>query len=155
MFDVPVDATYVWIGVSAVSIAVFGVAVELPSATPPDATDAARAIDAIAAGPPGSDATHELTAERIRLGSTRIGLDGTGGRTHATFAFGPVTPALADVRLEEILAGERPASVFESANAFAAAVERARDSSPAWRPAPGTLDGRRVEWRGVNATLVG
>lgn len=38
MFEVPVDALYAWLGVAAVSVAVLGVVVALPTTAPPDAT---------------------------------------------------------------------------------------------------------------------
>lgn len=155
MFDVPVDATYVWFGVAAVSLAAFGVAVELPSAAPPDAAAAANAVDAVAVGPTGAVESHTLgAADQLRLGSARIGLDGPGGRAHATFAY-PVTPAVGDERLEDVLAGDRPSSVFDSPEAFAHTISVARDGNPDWRPAPDRLTARRVAWRDVNVTLVG
>lgn len=155
MFDVPVDAAYVWFGVGVVSLATFGVALGLPSAAPPDAAAAARAVDAVAVGPSGATGTYALkTAERIRLGATRISLDGPGGRTHATFAY-PVTPAVGDERLERVLAGDRPATTFDSSSTFAAAVDAANARDPDWRPAPDRLTVRRVTWGDVNVTLVG
>lgn len=154
MFLVPVDAWYVWIGVATVSITVFGVAVGLPSAAPPDATATARAVDAVAVGPTGAQGSHELRAGQINLGSVRVGLAGPGGRAHATFAY-PVTPAVADSRLERVTAGEPPAAVFDSSEAFATAIESARQADVGWRPAPDRLTIRRVAWGDVNATLVG
>ena len=154
MFDVPVDAMYVWIGVATVSVAVFGVATSLPSATPPDATAAARAIDTVAVGPPGSQGSHALRADRLRLGPLRIGLAGPGGRAHATFTY-PITPVSEDSRLSEVLVGERPSSVFSSEAAFADAVTAARQPEHDWRPAPERLDVRRVAWGDVDVTLTG
>lgn len=155
MFDVPVDALYVWIGVAAVSVAVFGVTVALPTTAPPDATAAASAVDAVALGPIGSRATHAIRAGRIRLGTFRIGLAGSAGRSHATYASGPVTPVVEDRRLERVLRGGRPANQFDSGGAYASALAAARSSDPRWRPAPDRLTISRVSWRGVNATLVG
>lgn len=155
MFDVPVDSTYVWVGVSAVSLAVFGLAVGLPSAAPPDATAAANAVDAVAVGPPGAVGTHALpAADQFRLGPARIGLENDGGRAHATFAYS-VTPAVSDDRLERVLDGERPRATFRSPAAFADAAAAAREGEPGWRPAPDRLTIRRVTWRDVNVTLVG
>lgn len=155
MFDVPVDSTYVWFGVGTISLAVFGVAVGLPSAAPPDATAAADAVDAVAVGPPGAVGTYALTtADRFRLGPARIGLENDGGRAHATFTY-PVTPALSDDRLERVLDGERPRSTFESPAAFAGAATTAREHESDWRPAPDRLTIRRVTWRDVHVTLVG
>lgn len=155
MFDVPVDATYVWFGVGAVSLAMFGVAVELPSAAPPDAAGAARAVDSVSVGPTGATGTHALQrTDRIRLGSTRIALDGPGGRAHATFAY-PVTPAVADERLESVLAGDRPSSAFDSPGTFADSVAAAGERESDWRPAPDRLTVRRASWGDVDVTLVG
>lgn len=154
MFDVPVDATYVWFGVAAVSIAVFGVVISLPSATPPDAAAAASAVDAVAVGPPGAVGSHALRSDRIRLGSVQIGLAGPGGRAHATFAY-PVVPTATDDRFDRVLAGERPGALFESPDEFIDAVDAAQGGKPDWRPAPDRLNARRVEWGDVNVTLVG
>lgn len=155
MFDVPVDATYVWFGVATVSLASFGVAVGLPSAAPPDAAAAASTVDAVAVAPPGAVATHDLeTAERLRLGSARLSLDGPGGRTHATFLY-PVTPANTDDRLKSVSSGAPPPSRFDSPASFERATRDARGDDRAWRPAPTRLTVRRVAWGDVNVTLVG
>ena len=37
MFDAPVDAWYVWVGLAVASLALFGTAGSLPSTAPPDA----------------------------------------------------------------------------------------------------------------------
>ena len=154
MFDVPVDATYVWFGVGMVSVAVFGVAVGLPTGAPPDATAVANAVDAVAVGPAGATGSHALTADRIRLGSFQIGLENAGGRSHATFAY-PVAPALADDRLQRVLDGNRPSSIFESPAALGDAIAAAQGGEADWRPAPDRLDVRRIAWGDVNVTLVG
>lgn len=154
MFDVPVDATYVWFGVGAVSVAVFGVTVGLPGTAPPDATAAANAVDGVAVGPSGSTTAHALTAARLRLGTSRIGLENSAGRAHATFAY-PITPAITNSSLQQLLVGNRPSSVFDSPAAFAHATETAAEREREWRPAPDTLTARRVAWGDVNVTLVG
>ena len=155
MFDAPVETLYVWLGVATVSVVALGVAIGLPTATPPDATAVARAVDAVAVGPSGSLSTHALRAERIRLSPRRVGLAGSAGRAHATFAYGPVTPADEGGRLAQVLVGRRPSAVFGSPVAFADALRAARDRDGDWRPAPDRLVVRRVAWEGVNATLVG
>jgi len=147
VFDVPVDSTYVWFGVGAVSLAVFGVAAGLPSAAPPDARPPQRPQSTPSpSGPPGAVDHHELRADRIRLGSFQVGLDGPGGRAHAIFAYRS-PPAVEDSRLERILAGERAPSVFGSAEEFTDAVATVQGGDPDWRPAPDRLTARRVAWR--------
>lgn len=155
MFDAPVDAWYVWLGVGAVSLAAFGVAAGLPTAAPPDATAAADAVDAVATSPPGSTTTHDLDATQLRVDRGRIGLRGPGGSAHAAVAFGPVTPADTDDRLESVLDGRVPSAVFDGPDAMTAAAETAREDGTEWRRAPDELTVRRVAWEGIDVLLVG
>lgn len=155
MFDAPIEDWYVWLGVTAVSVAVLGVAVGLPTVGPPATTAVADTIDRVATSPPGSTASYDLRAEEIRIDRRRIGLRGDGGTTHAEIAFGPTTPAMADERLLDVLDGRPPRSVFESPAEFSNATARARDGTAVWRPAPETLDVRRVSWEGTDVLLVG
>lgn len=155
MFDAPIEDWYVWLGVAAVSVAVLGVAIGLPSATPPRATAAADAIDRVAASPAGATGSHSLRAQEIKLDSKRVSLRGRGGTAHAEVAFGPVTPARANNRLQRVLAGTPPAAVFASREEFATAVSAARERRPTWRPVPSSLEIRRVSWEGEDVLLVG
>lgn len=154
MFDVPADAAYVWLGVATVGTVALAVALGLPSASPPEAGAVADAVDAVAAGPPGSRGSHGLAADRIRIGPHRLGLEGPGGRAHATFAYGPITP-VGDGPLGRVLGGHRRGEVFDSQEAFERAVRDARTENASWRPAPDNLRIRRVRWGDVDATLVG
>ena len=154
MFEVPVDALYAWLGVATVGIAVLGVVVALPTTAPPDATAAADAVDRVAVGPPDAHGTAPIDAERYRLGPHQLSLRNTGGTASATFAYGPVTPVLADDRLELVLYGQDPATVFETRAAFQQAVEAAQARSE-WRQAPERIEIRRVQWGETSVTLVG
>jgi len=154
MFEVPVDAMYVWLGVAAVSVATFGVVAAVPTTAPPDATVVADAVDRIAVGPPDAHASRAIDADEIRLGPHRLSLRNDGGSASASFAYGPVTPALLDDRLELLLYGHPPAEVFETKTAFRTAVERAQERGK-WRPAPATIEVRRVVWGETDVTLVG
>ena len=155
MLDVPVESTYVWIGLAVVSASVFGLALRVPASPPPDATRAAQTVDGVASSPYEASGRHPLDADEIRLGRDRIGLRTDGGAAHAAFAFESVVPALGSDRLRVVLRGRPPRAVFEDRAAFAAALEAARTREPRWQPAPETLLVRRVTWGEVNATLVG
>lgn len=154
MFEVPVDAIYAWLGVAAVSVAVLGVVVALPTTVPPDATAAADAIDRVAVGPPDASETYQIEAGEFRLDSHQLSLRNEGGTASATFAYGPVTPAFEDDRLELVLLGQAPDTVFETSAAFERAASDARRSGE-WRAGPATIEIRRVQWGETSVTLVG
>jgi len=154
MLDVPVDTIYVWLGVAAVSVVTLGVVVAFPTSVPPGATAVADAVDRVAVEPAGAHERVEVDAVSMRLGAHRIGLRNDGGTAHATFAYGPVTPAVADDRLELVLSGHPPDDVFETQAGFRDAVTAAQTSGE-WRPAPGQIDVRRVNWGETDVTLVG
>lgn len=159
MFDTAVESTYVWLGLTVVSAGIFGLALEVPTAPPPDATPVARTVDSVAASPHEATASQPLEARQIRLGSQRVGLRGPGGDAHASFAYGPVVPVLDTGgdrdRLRTILRGVPPSRVFPRPGRFERVLERSQTHDPAWQPAPESLTVRRVSWGDVNATLVG
>jgi hypothetical protein len=155
MFDIPVSGWYAYAGVAATSLVLFGVAAALPTAPPPDAAAAARAVDATAASEYAATAVHPLAADAVRLSPRGLTLDGGGGRAHATFRYGSVTPVRPGTALAAVLTGARPATVFDTPEELVAAAAAARARTPTWRPAPDRLRIRRVTWRGVNVTLVG
>ncbi|WP_423745527.1 hypothetical protein V5735_06035 (plasmid) [Haladaptatus sp. SPP-AMP-3] len=162
MFDAPLDAWYVWLGVTVVSFAVLGVAIELPTAPPPNAASVADTVDSVAGCTYTATAEHPLSARKIKLGSRRLGLDGKGGTAHATFAYGPVVPVVpgggrrsdSTSRLNRVLSGSPPSAVFDSPADFRATIREFRDHRPVWRRAHSTLRARCVSWEGVDATLV-
>lgn len=154
MFDVHTDAWYVWLGLGAVSLAVAGTAVALPSVAPPDATPVAETVDEVASTAGDGRATVEISADRVRIRPHSVALRNDGGTAHAQVLYGPITPARGD-KLREVLRGARPPSVFESQHAFATALARARAGPHEWVSAPNSLTVRGVSWGGLNATLVG
>lgn len=156
MFGLPIDSWYVWVGLAAVSAALVGVAVELPTTRPPDAAAVAATVDGVAASPYDAVGEHPLRADDVRLSARRIALRRDGTTARAEFAFGPVVPVSpGDGPLRGVLYGSSPAERFDSRARFEAAVERARERDPDWRPAPDRLTVRRVSWGDVHATLVG
>ncbi|AZH24959.1 DUF7283 family protein [Haloplanus aerogenes] len=155
MIGVPVDAWYVWLGLSLASIALLGVGATLPTAPPPAAADAADTVDRTAATAHPATAEHPLDATAVRVGPRRLGLRNDAGTTHAAFAFGPVTPATGSRALRAVLRGAPPATRFESGSALCDASADARDRAPRWRPVDGPLIARHVVWEGCDVTLVG
>lgn len=155
MFEVPLDAWYVWIGLAAVSSATLGVVGALPSAVPPDAAGSAQTVDSVAASDHAAVGKHPLSnAEAVRIGADSISLRGPGGTAHAAFSYGPVTPVSSDSALEPVLRGTPPGAVFETPRAFQRASTRARETEPRWK-ATDRLVVRRVSWEGTHAVLVG
>jgi hypothetical protein len=155
MFDVPLDAWVAWVGLAIASVAVFGVVATLPTSPPPDAAGVAETVDRVATDAHPSTAEHPLDADRVRLTPRGIGLESEGGRTHAAFAFGPVTPVRDGSALAAVLYGDPPERPFDSRRAFQQAVVEARAREPSWQPADRSLVVRRVVWQGYRVTLVG
>ncbi len=155
MFEVPLDAWYVWIGLAVVSTVTFGIVTVLPAAPPPDAAGSARTVDSVAASEHAAVGKHPLSnAEAVRIGSDSISLRGSGGKEHAAFGYGPVTPVEADSKLDAVLRGEPPRAVFETSEAFDRKTARAREAEPDWKRTD-RLVVRRVSWEGIDAVLVG
>lgn len=155
MFDVPMDAWYIWIGLAAVGATAYSVAGAMPAAPPPDASGVARTVDGVAASPYAAVGKHPLpNAESVRVGRDSLSVRGPGGTAHAALGYGPVTPVGSDDSLTAVLRGEPPERVFASVGDFERTLEAARAGDPRFRPAD-RLVVRRVSWEGVDAVLVG
>lgn len=153
MFETHVDALYLWVGLSAVSVAVLGVVAALPATAPPDATAAASTIDEVATSPPGSVERRRLIADEWALAAGALRLRNEGGTAQTRLTQDAIT-ADSD-RLRAVLTGARPASVYESPADFRADLDRVQARTAAWQPAPERLTIRHVAWGGVDVTLVG
>lgn len=154
MFDAPVDAWYVWLGLAAASLVVLATALLVSSGTPEGAARVADVIDEVAASPYQATETVALDAEELRLGTSRIALKTPAGVAHASLAYGPITPAEGG-QLKALLRGRAVGTVFDSRRTFQRTLRRARDRAREFRPAPDRLTVRRVSWGAVDATLVG
>ena len=155
MFDAPADTWYLWLGVATTSVLALGVAVALPTTTPPDATGATSTIDAVATSPHEATGEHSLDARRIKLGPHSVALRNQDGTAHARLAYGPVTPVRDGSPLAAVLTGTPPERAFETPGAFRNATVTARNRAEQWERIDGKLIVRRVTWEGVDATLVG
>jgi len=155
MFDIPLDAWYVWVGLAIASGSVFGVASAMPAAAPPEATEAAETVDSVAASRYAAVGDHPVpNADAARIGAESLSLRGGGGTTHARFRYGPVTPARGSERLADVLEGAPPESRFDSPTAFERTANAARSDAPTWRNVD-RISVRRVSWEGVDVVLVG
>jgi hypothetical protein len=154
MFDAPLDAWYVWIGLAVASGAAFGVAGAMPAGSSPDAAGAATTVDGVAASPHAAVGSHPLpNADAVRVGRDALSFRGPGGTAHADLGYGPVTPVTGG-DLEVVLRGEPPDRAFDSPAAFRRAVDAARAADPEWRSTD-RLFVCRVSWEGVDVVLVG
>jgi hypothetical protein len=154
LFDPPLDAVYVWVGLTVVSFATLGIATALPTTTPPDAAAAGAAIEEVASSVPGTSATVDVRATAVRVAPWRLVLRNRAGSSGTGLAFGPVTPARTPA-LRRVLRGARPASSFETPGRFNASLRVAQRGPPRWQSVDGRLAVRRVSWEGRDATLVG
>lgn len=154
MFEVPIDAWYVWLGTALAAVAVLGVALSLSTAPPPDAVAAGDSIDAVAGA--GHDATgvHPVDAQSVRLSAHTVALrdDGTTARERLTY--GPVTPVADGSKLARVLAGVPPSRVFEDPSTLARRARLARRSPTGWERTD-RIRIRTVVWGDVRVTLVG
>lgn len=159
MFEIHLDATYVWLALALASVVTAGVVSALPTAPAPDAEGAANTIDSVAGSEYVATAEHGLTAEKMRITVRTIELVGGGDRTRATLYAAPVTPVPpapgVDDRLRRVLDGVPPDAVFEDRESFADAVEQARTGEHEWVPAPDRLTVRGVRYGDLRVTLVG
>lgn len=155
MFETSIDAWYAWLGVAAASLAAAGTVLALPAAAPPTTAPVADTVDRVATSPHDARATVAIEATEYRVTRHQIGLRTEGGRSHATFRYGPVTPVGDASPIREVLEGRSPRAIFESSAAFARAVEHERQQLVDWQPAPDRLTVRHVTWGDVDATLVG
>ena len=155
MFEAPLDAWYVWVGLAVVAGTAVGVVTAMPAVPPPDATGAAETVDAVATGERAAVEERPLpNAEAMRVGVDSLSLRGPGGTTHARFGYGPVTPAVGDGPLEAVLHGTPPARAFDSPAALRRAAAAARDRRPRWT-ATDRLVVRRIRWGEVDVVLAG
>lgn len=155
MLDTPVDVTYLWVGVAVASLAAVGVAVSLPTTTPPDPQPVAATVDTVATSPHEATGQHPLDATELRLDSQQVGLRNDGAAAHAEFRHGPMTPVSGNASLDAVLHGTPPDRAFDDRQAFRDAVRRAQNRTGEWAKVDGPLVVRQVTWGEFDVTLVG
>ncbi|WP_415378740.1 hypothetical protein [Halosimplex sp. TS25] len=162
-FEAPADAWYVFLGVSIVSVAMFGVVQALPSEPPPDGNAVANTVDDVAGSGYNATGTYEHDADEYFVHSEGIRLRNDGGRSYASISFGELAPVWPDDDLKDVLDGVQVSDVYGSPSDFEtaykdsqeAAEDRLDDGDEAdWLPADGRLRIRHVVWKDTHVTLV-
>ncbi len=179
-FEAPMDAWYVFLGVSVVSVVIFGMVLSLPSTPAPAAAEAADAIDEVAASGFNASGTYDHDADEYYVTGETIALKNDGGTAEAGFTYASAVPVWPDIdaqadpegiepgssdrELLAILHGDPPSTHYRNPTEFEAAVDAARqrartslrsDAVQQWRPADQQLTFRHVEWGDQSVTLVG
>ncbi|QSW99371.1 DUF7283 family protein [Haloterrigena alkaliphila] len=105
-WEAPVDAWYVFLAVSIVSVAVAGVVFGLPTGPPPDSNQAANAIESVASSPTEASATWAYEAETVVIDGPTIEMENEHGTSHASAEYDAVVVPVNDSdRLENIARG--------------------------------------------------
>ncbi|MXV62783.1 hypothetical protein GS429_12045 [Natronorubrum sp. JWXQ-INN-674] len=104
-WEAPVDAWYVYLAVSLVSVAIAGVVLGFPTGAPPDANRAANTIEPVAGSTTEASATWEYDAETIVIDGTTLELANEHGISHASLNYGVVVPVNDSKRLANITRG--------------------------------------------------
>ena len=158
MFDAPVDALYVWVGLTVVAGLTLGAAVELPTTAEPDAEAAAASVDRVAAADHDATGRHPVAADAVAVDPHGLSLRDGGRTADATFAYGPVVPVDRGSALWDVLKGVPPDERFDDPNEFRAATDEASQATDAERTDWQTADQllvRTTTWEGNDVTLVG
>ena len=153
MFEVPIDALYVWVGTALASVAALGVALSLTTAPPPDAAAAADTVDAVAGADHDATGVHPVDATSVKISAHSLALRDDGGMARERFAFGPVTPVREDSKLARVARGTPPSEAFTDPSALARAAREARRMPASWERTD-RLRVRTVVWGDVRVTLV-
>lgn len=179
-FEAPMDAWYVFLGVAMVSVSLFGVVLALPSTPAPAASEAADAIDELAASGYNASGSYDHDAEQYFVTRSRIGLKNDGGSRTTSFTFASPAPVWPDIdtqplpehrepgnsdeELKAILDGDPPSRHYRTPAEFGRAIEAAQDRAARsleddgihkWRLAEQRLRFRHVQWGDQSVTLVG
>lgn len=163
MLGPPIDAWYVWIGVSVAALAVLGVATTATPSPPSNAESVAQVVETVDASRPPATGRHPTSAERIRVDGRRItlvheqeSLLGDAGASEATAIVrgDPVTPARRGTALREVALGRHPSSAFDSTEQFREAASEARAEPRTITPADEEVVVRSVRWNDVRIAIL-
>jgi len=162
-FEAPADAWFVFLGVSLVSVAMFGVVQALPSEPPPDGNAVANTVDEVAGSGYNATATYDHDADEYYVRSEGIQLRNDGGRSDAAIAYGELAPVWPDDDLKAVLDGADITDIYSDPSDFETAYEDSQDAAvdrldddakQDWLPADGRLRIRHIVWHDIHVTLV-
>ena len=159
MFDAPVDALYVWVGLTVMAGVTLGAAMELPTAAQPDAEAAAASVDRVAAADHDATGHHPVAADAVAVDPHGLSLRDGGRTAESTFAYGPIVPVDRGSALWDVLNGVPPDERFDDPAEFQAATDEASqvaiDAEEADWQSTDRLVIRTTTWEGIHVTLVG
>lgn len=152
-WESPVDAWYVWIGVSVIGLAMAGFVLALPTGPPPDADGSANAIDRVSGSQYEASATYEHDADEVKIDGATIAMRNDRGTDRATLRYGTVVPVWENARLSAVARGAEFDAVYDDWTAgsradvealLADADEAYRSDTDEWRRADGELGARTI-----------
>ena len=153
MLGPPIDAWYVWFGVSIAALVVLGVAATATPSLPDQSEPTAATIDTVAASHQPATGHSRLDADRVRVEPYRITLEGDRSET-AILRRGPVTAAERGTALAAVAHGTPPEAAFEDSAAFRQAAHEARTDERVLEPVGDELVVRSVHWEDASVTIV-
>ncbi|WP_276253865.1 DUF7283 family protein [Halomontanus rarus] len=104
-FEAPVDAWYVYVATAIVSVALAGLALGVSTGPPPDAPEAANAIEGATGSEYAASASYEHDADVVTIDRTTITMENEHGTAHSRFAYGLAVPVNGHERLENLVYG--------------------------------------------------
>lgn len=145
-WEAPADAWYVWVGVSILSLALAAVVLGLPTGLPPDAGNAADAIEGVAGTEHANSGSYDHDADQVKIDGATVALRNGDGTDRATLYYGSVVPVNGNESLMNVTRG---ASLEEEygGTGSAAVEELLGDADEAYAANTG-------EWRTATGELV-
>ena len=104
-FETPADAWYTYVAVSIVSVSLAGLAIGVATGPPPDAQQAANAIEGATGSEYTASGSYDHDADTVTINRRTISMENEHGTTHASFSYGIVVPVNGHGRLENLTAG--------------------------------------------------
>lgn len=145
-WEAPADAWYVWLAVSIISLVLAGVVLGLPTGPPPDANQAANAIERTTGATYDASATYDHDADEVKIDGPTISLRNEHGTSRASVTYGHVVPVMGRERLEAIAHGASLEEEYEDVDpddvdgAFLADLVAAHDETAGeWNTTNGEL----------------
>ncbi|AXR81641.1 DUF7283 family protein [Natrarchaeobaculum sulfurireducens] len=112
-FEAPADAWYVYVAVVIISVSFAGIVVGISSMPPPDAQQAANAIETATGSEYASSASYEHDADVVTIDRQTITMKNEYGTAHASFSYGTVVPVNGHDRLENVTGGQSFGAAYD------------------------------------------